>query len=137
MGIRCGVDIVATARIERMIRRSGDRFLNRVYTASEQADCARRGNAGLYSLAVRFAAKEAVSKAFGTGIGASAAFTEIEIVQDAQGAPQVRLHGSAAQTYERLGGVEIAISLTHEKAYCVAQAVLLTCESTRAARSGS
>lgn len=126
MGIRCGVDIVETARIQRMVDRLGARFLNRVFTPLEQADCATRGAGGIRSLAVRFAAKEAVSKALGTGIGAGAAFTEIEIYSDADGSPQVRLSGSAAVTFGKCGGTELAISLTHEKAYCVAQAVMLT-----------
>ena len=126
MGIRCGVDIVETARIQRLLDRLGDRFLQRVYTEDEQAECAKRGKSAVRSLAVRFAAKEAVSKALGTGIGPNAAFTEIEIVQDDQGAPWVRLHGAASERYQQLQGLDLAISLTHEKAYCVAQAVLLT-----------
>ena len=126
MGIRCGVDIVETARIQRLVDRLGNRFLQRVFTPEEQADCANRGKGAARSLAVRFAAKEAVSKALGTGIGPHAAWTDIEIVQDDQGAPRVLLHGPAAERYQWLEGVELAISLTHEKAYCVAQAVLLT-----------
>ena len=128
MGIRCGVDIVETARISRMVNRLGKRFLDRVFTPREQADCAVRDTYAMQRLAVRYAAKEAVSKAFGTGIGAGAAFTEIEIVKDADGAPRAALHGNAAQTYARLCGRDLAISLTHEKAYCVAQAVLLTAD---------
>ncbi len=126
MGIRCGVDIVETERIRAAVRRQGARFLDRIYTRSEQEDCNARGAGSMASYAARYAAKEAVAKALGTGIGAAASFLDIEIVKNTQGAPQALLHGNAARTFAMLGGRDLAISLSHNRSTCVAQAVLLT-----------
>ncbi len=126
MGIRCGVDIVEIERIRKAVHRQGARFLDRVYTRIEQADCDARGAGSMASYAARFAAKEAVAKALGTGIGAGASFLDIEIVKDPQGAPQAVLHGDAARTFAALGGRDLAISLSHNCTTCVAQAVFLT-----------
>ncbi len=126
MGIRCGVDMVETARVRAAVERLGSRFLDKVYTKGEQADCLNRGERTMSSLAARFAAKEAVSKALGTGIGAGAAFVEIEIVQEPGGAPSIVLHGAARSTFEVLGGDELAVSLSHERAYAIAQVVMTT-----------
>jgi len=127
MGIRCGVDIVETARIKAAVERLGPRFLNRIFTEAEQAYCASRGENRMSSLAARFAAKEAVSKALGTGIGSGASFLDIEVVQSPGGAPAILLRGDARETFRSIGGVEMAVSLSHERAYAVAQAVMTTC----------
>lgn len=126
MGIRCGVDIVEIDRIRAAVQRQGERFLNRVYTRTEQADCAARGSGSMASYAARYAAKEAVAKALGTGIGAGASFLDIEIVKTPQGAPQAVLHGEAARTFASLGGHDLAVSLSHNRTTSVAQAVFLT-----------
>ena len=126
MGIRCGVDIVEIDRIRAAVERQGARFLNRIFTRTEQADCTARGSASMASYAARFAAKEAVAKALGTGIGAGAAFLDIEIVKTPQGAPQAVLHGAAARTFATMGGHDLAVSLSHNLTPCVAQAVFLT-----------
>jgi holo-[acyl-carrier protein] synthase len=126
MGIRCGVDIIDIARIRLAVERQGSRFLDRIFTPAEQECCRNRGASHMNSLAVRFAAKEAVSKAFGTGIGSSASFLDIEILQAPGGRPYVVLYGAAEKTFRKLNGVDLAISLSHERSLAVAQAVLLT-----------
>ena len=88
--IRCGVDLVEIERIEATIARSGDRFLNRIFTPAEQAQCDGR----VHSLSGRFAVKEAVAKALGTGIG-DMNWTDIEILQDERGRPHLHLHNRA------------------------------------------
>jgi holo-[acyl-carrier protein] synthase len=110
-----GVDIVDTDRIARSIDRFGDRFLKRVYTERELTYCDGRVD----SLAARWAAKEAVAKALGTGIG-EVSWREIEVVSNANGQPTLRLYGAAAGLATRLGIEEFAISLSHAKDYAVA-----------------
>lgn len=126
MGIRCGVDIIETARIRSAVENQGSRFLNRIFTPSEQECCSRRGASRMNSLAVRFAAKEAVSKALGTGIGSGASFLDIEIMQEPGGSPFVLLHGAAEKTFRGLDGIDMAISLSHERTFAIAQAVMQT-----------
>ena len=110
-----GVDIIEIERIEAVLRRHGERFLQRVYTPKEQAYC--RGRAP--ELAVRFAAKEAVSKALGTGLR-GIAWREMEILGDERGKPLVHLHGRAQARAEELGLSEFAVSLSHSRDYAVA-----------------
>lgn len=103
-----GVDIIEIPRIVRALERWGDRFLRHVYTEAEVAYCRGR----VPELAARFAAKEAVSKALGTGIfGIS--WNEIEVLGDRRGKPQVTLYGRALARAQRLGLEEWAISLSH------------------------
>ncbi|MBN1992941.1 MAG: holo-ACP synthase [Anaerolineae bacterium] len=110
-----GVDIIETERVAQSMARFGDRFLKRVYTEQELAYC--RGQAG--SLAARWAAKEAVAKALGTGIG-DVTWQEIEVVCEGNGRPTLQLHGAAADLAARLGLAEFAISLSHSRDYAVA-----------------
>ena len=110
-----GVDIVETRRIDRSIGRFGNRFLQRVYTPQELDYCRGR----VSSLAVRWAAKEAVAKALGTGIG-EVSWQEIEVITNHQKCPKLRLHGAAANLAAQLGISNFAISLSHTKAYAVA-----------------
>ena len=110
-----GVDIIEIERIERAIARWDGRFLQRVYTESELALCKGR----VPELAVRFAGKEAISKALGTGLfGVS--WREMEILADLRGKPLVYLHERAAQRAATLGLTEFAISLSHSRDYAVA-----------------
>ncbi len=119
-----GVDIVETARIAAAIERHGERFLRRVFTDAEIAYCSRmRAPAVFY--AARFAAKEAVSKALGTGIGAALEWRDIEVRRHESGAPFIELRGIGAQTAERLGIREIRVSLSHSEHYAVATALAL------------
>jgi len=115
MTLGIGVDLIEVERVQALLDRYPARFLARVYTAQEAADC--RGQAA--SLAARWAGKEAVSKALGTGWD-GLEWTEIEIVRTPQGQPTVALHGAARAQAERLGLQQWAISLSHTAAYAVA-----------------
>lgn len=120
MKIASGIDLIEIARLEESVQRHGQRFLERIFTAAELADCGER----MDSLAARFAAKEAVAKALGTGIG-PIGWREIEIYRDAARRPLLRLSGAAAQRAAELGLSEWSISLSHTKhtAAAVATAV--------------
>jgi holo-[acyl-carrier protein] synthase len=121
-----GIDLVEVARIEQSIERHGERFLRRVFTEGEIAYCAAmKAPAPFY--AARFAAKEAVSKALGTGIGAECGWLEIEVRRKASGAPFVVLHGAAADTARRLGIATVLLSLSHTRHSAIAQAIAV-CE---------
>ncbi len=119
-----GIDIVETERIGRVLERQGQRFLDRCFTAGEIAYCQSHGRPN-QSFAARFAAKEAVSKAFGTGIGERMNFVDIEVVREASGKPTVLLHGEAAVFAQELGVLEVKISLSHTENYAAAYAVVL------------
>jgi holo-[acyl-carrier protein] synthase len=110
-----GVDIIEIPRIRRVAERYGARFLERIYTAGEIAYC--RGRAP--NLAARFAAKEATMKALGTGVR-GVGWKDIEVVRHSSGAPGILLHGRAKARAQRLGVVEIALSLSHSQEYAVA-----------------
>ncbi len=113
--LRSGVDIIEIARIERSLARHGDAFLRRIYTPDEIARYGDRPR----SLAGRWAAKEAVAKALGTGIG-EVAWTDIEVVEDDLRAPVLRLSGRAQTLARELGLTEWAISLSHTDALAIA-----------------
>ncbi len=117
----CGIDLVEISRIKSAWERFGRRFLERVFTPSEQAYCLARKRPE-ESLAARFAAKEAVAKALGLGLGRFS-WQEIEIVRSKNGRPKVRLTGAAQAQAEVLGVGQILISLSHTHEYAVAQAV--------------
>ena len=110
-----GVDIIEIPRIRRVADRYGDRFYGRVYTERETAYC--RGRAP--QLASRFAAKEAVMKALGTGIR-GVRWQDIEVVRERGQAPTIRLRGRALVRAERLGIEHLAVSLSHSEQYAVA-----------------
>lgn len=118
MPLSTGIDIIEVQRIERALNRWGDRFLERIYTPAEIAFCRGR----VPELAVRFAAKEAISKALGTGL-VGIAWREMEILPDHRGKPLVILHGRALARAEALGLREFAISLSHSREYAVASVV--------------
>ena len=122
MGI--GTDIVEIARVEAAWRRRGRRFANRVLTPRECQRCLAAREPWRF-LAKRFAAKEAIAKAFGTGIGAELSWQDLEIVNADSGAPQVRLGPRAAELLARRGARGVLLSLADERAYAVAFAVVL------------
>ncbi len=110
-----GVDIIEIRRVERVAEQYGDRFARRIYTEGEIAYC--RGRAP--QLASRFAAKEAVMKALGTGIR-GVPWKDIEVVRRRGSAPTVRLHGKALARAQRLGIEQLALSLSHSEEFAVA-----------------
>jgi holo-[acyl-carrier protein] synthase len=110
--VAIGVDSVELARIEALWQRSGERFLQRCFTAAEAEYCRRRARPA-ESLAARFAAKEAVFKCLGTGWGAGLGWAEIEVVRDDHGAVGLTLHGAATARGAVLGIRHWHLSLTH------------------------
>ncbi|MEV8319113.1 holo-ACP synthase [Streptomyces sp. NPDC059900] len=125
-GIRVGADLVEVARVERLIA-DNPGLAARVFTGRERAYCASRPHRSGEHLAARFAAKEAVLKALGTG-AAGADWTEVEVVNQAGGRPVVRLHGRAADLAERRHVRQTDISLSHGAGLATAYAVLVCAE---------
>lgn len=115
-----GVDLVEIARFEQAVARHGERFLDRIYTARELESCREH----LVSLAVRWAAKEAVAKALGTGIG-EVAWTDIEVLPGASNEPKLHLLRAAARKSQELGLHTWSLSLSHTDTYAVAVVIAL------------
>jgi holo-[acyl-carrier protein] synthase len=120
-----GVDIVEVARISRMIQEHGERFLERCFTQGELGYCTAAKRRDEH-LAARFAAKEAVLKALGTGWRSGIAWTDVEVVRDPAGAPGVRLHGEAARIAAGMGISAWSLSMSHSGQFAVASALGLT-----------
>lgn len=118
--ITAGVDIIEIARIQRALDDFGDRFLRKVYTERERAWYGCR----VPELAARFAAKEATSKALGTGIR-GVYWREMEIISNRRGKPILVLHGNAAARAEHLGLIAFDVSLTHSRTEAMAFVVAL------------
>ena len=118
-----GIDIIEVARIASSFEKFGERFLNRVLLPDETTYCLRHKNPAPF-LAVRFAAKEAVSKAFGTGIGAQLGWRDMEIRRQESGEPFVVLHGLGAELFAARGARRLHVSLTHTENYAAATAIL-------------
>ena len=121
--IGLGTDIVGMARLHDALARHAEHFKKRIYTANELKIAAER-NEDTAFYAGRWAAKEAVSKALGCGMGEHCSFTDVEILNDACGAPQVTLSGAAARRLSALGGINIHISVSHERDYAVATVII-------------
>jgi len=119
LGVGC--DIIQVRRVARAIEHP--RFLERVYTARERAYADRRGKGRAASLAARFAGKEAVLKAFGTGLR-DGQLTDVEILPDALGAPKAQLSGYFAAHAAEMGVTNVWITLSHERDYALAYCVL-------------
>ncbi len=119
-----GIDLVDFPRIEEMIERHGDRFLNRVFTNAEREyACAHRNSVEKY--AGRFAAKEAILKLVGTGWRGKIAWTDVEVLNNPAGRPEVRLSGEVKEIADNLGIKQIGISITHTASFAIASAVAL------------
>jgi holo-[acyl-carrier protein] synthase len=120
-----GIDLVDCPRIEEMINRHGRRFIDRVFTAAEQA-YADANKDRVEKFAGRFAAKEAILKLMGTGWRGKIAWTDIEVVNNAAGQPEVTLDGEVKKISDRLGIKHISVSITHTANFAIASAVALT-----------
>ncbi len=119
-----GIDLVEIARIRAMLDEHGQRFLDRCFTPAEQAykaDSRRR----VEHLAARFAAKEAVLKALGTGLTGGIAWTDIEVISAASGAPQIVLHGSAKAAAANFSITSWVVSLTHTDSLAMASVIAM------------
>ena len=123
MTIAIGTDIVEIARIAKVLEHQAERFVERILCPSEQEQYASRGRPVTF-VATRFAAKEAIAKALGTGIGHGVSFQDMQISNDEKGAPQVHLSGGAAAVMHSRGGRRVLLSLADERDYAVAYAIL-------------
>jgi len=119
-----GIDLVDCPRIEAMIERHGERFVQRIFTAAEQAYAESNKNK-IEKLAGRFAAKEAILKLMGTGWRGKIAWTDIEIINNSSGQPEVTLGGEVEKIADKLGIKHISVSITHTANFAIASAVAL------------
>jgi holo-[acyl-carrier protein] synthase len=121
MIIGVGMDIVEIARLQKSLQRdSGGHFLEHVFTAAEQAAAPENERQKYAYYAGRWAAKESLSKALGTGIGSRCALREIEILHGEDGKPEIALSGAALETAAQLGVRSLHVSISHEQAYACA-----------------
>jgi holo-[acyl-carrier protein] synthase len=118
-----GIDLVENERIEKIINKWGQKFLQRVFSEGEINYCGRHIQASL-NYGARFAAKEAFLKALGIGLGRGVKLREIEVVHDDQGKPDLSLHGEANLQIEQRQIKRIHLSLTHTKNYATAIVIL-------------
>ncbi|MGB1333327.1 MAG: holo-ACP synthase [Porticoccaceae bacterium] len=124
MTIAIGTDIVEIKRIADALERQGDKFVQRILTASEIEEYQARGNSVAF-LAKRFAAKEAIAKALGTGIGRGISFQQLVTSNNLEGAPKVELQDTAAQRLKEIGGTKVLLSLSDEKNYALAYVMIV------------
>jgi len=118
-----GIDIIEVQRVEGAHQKFGDRFVQRILLPSEMDYCLSHKSPGPF-LAARFAGKEAVSKAFGTGIGGHLGWQDIEICRKASGEPYIVLHGKGETLLRERGGRIVHLSLSHTAGYAAALAIL-------------
>lgn len=119
-----GIDVVEVERIGSSIEEFGEKFLQRVFTKAEQDYCYSQKRSSIH-FAARFAAKEAIAKAFGTGIGKEITWLDMEITREPSGEPKVLMTGVGKKYAEKMKVVDIKISLTHAEHYAAANAVVL------------
>lgn len=117
-----GIDIVDVNRVAQIVERHGAHLTERVFTQAE-LDYARRGKRTMEHLAARFAAKEAVLKALGTGWTKGIGWTDVEVVSEASGRPAIALHGRAAELAAELGISRWLLSLSHTDTTAVASVI--------------
>lgn len=122
--IGIGIDIVEVGRIEKAIEKNVDRFLGRVFTEREVRYCEGKKNKYEH-FAARFAAKEAAMKALGTGWRKGVAFSGIEVIPEKSGKPNLVFHGKTRELFSAQGGTGSFVSLSHTKAFAVAQVILV------------
>ena len=120
MKLATGVDLIEIARIDEMMTRHGKHYLERIFTPAELEYCGKRAE----SLAGRYAAKEAVAKALGSGIG-EVSWKEIEILGDEQNAPKLTLSGMAETKAKELGLTNWSVSISHSQSHSVAFVVAI------------
>lgn len=123
MVLGIGIDIIEVARIKASHEKFGERLLKRILRPEEIAYCFSHRQPAPF-LAARFAAKEAISKAFGTGIGAQLGWQDMEVCRKESGEPYVVLHGAGGELLARRSGQRVHLSLSHTAVYAAAMAVL-------------
>ncbi|MDR1190605.1 MAG: holo-ACP synthase [Verrucomicrobiales bacterium] len=120
-----GLDLVECDRIRASVEKFGEQFLAKVFLPAER-DYAKRQRFPHRHLAARFAAKEAVGKAFGTGLGARLGWRDIEVKRDVDGRPFIQLHANGEELLRRRGGGRVMLSLTHTEHYAAATALIVS-----------
>jgi len=120
-----GIDLVDFPRIEDMINRHNEHFLDKVFTAAEQSYANANKNS-VEKFAGRFAAKEAILKLIGTGWRGKIAWTDIEVINTESGQPQVNLSGEVKKIADNLGISQISVSITHTANFAIASAVAIS-----------
>lgn len=123
MIVGTGIDIVEISRVQALLDRYASRFIERVFTPSEAA-YALSGVLAAERLAGRFAVKEAVLKALGTGKSQGILWRDVETVRAPSGKPETRLHGQAKAWLERVGGTTVHVSITHDGGRAVAFVII-------------
>jgi holo-[acyl-carrier protein] synthase len=118
-----GIDIIEVTRIAASYEKFGERFVNRILLPDEIAYCRSHKDPAPF-LAARFAAKEAISKAFGTGIGAALSWQDMEVRRKESGEPYVVLYGKGEQLFAARNAKRLLISLSHTANYAAAMAIL-------------
>ena len=118
-----GTDIISVQRVAELCDKHGRHFMDRVFTPGEQ-EAAGKGPGAAQKLAARFAAKEAVMKALGTGWTRGVTFRQIEVVREASGRPTIRLSGEAEAIARAMGATAVHLSLSHEREHAVAFVVM-------------
>ncbi len=119
-----GIDIVECARLDELIARHGQRFLDRIFTSAELDYCMNRRRQ-IEHLAGRFAAKEAILKVIGTGWRDEISWKDMEIINDSAGKPEINLKGKTAEIAQQLGIKKIILSISHTEKYAVASAIAI------------
>ena len=118
-----GIDIIEVARVKASHERFGERFVQRILHPAEIAYCLSHKFPAPF-IAARFAAKEAISKAFGTGIGAALGWHDMEIARKDSGEPFVVMHGKGQKLFESRGASRLLVSLSHTDNYATATVIL-------------
>lgn len=118
-----GIDIIEVTRIRQSYERFGERFVNRLLLPPEITYCQSHRDPAPF-LAARFAAKEAISKAFGTGIGAQLGWHDMEVCRKPSGEPYVVLHGGGVKLFNERQAARVHLTLSHTEHYAAAMAVL-------------
>jgi holo-[acyl-carrier protein] synthase len=119
-----GCDVIEVSRIRGVLERQGERFLARVFTDEEKAYCSAKAHPHPH-YAARFAAKEAISKCFTTGIGAELSWRSMSIYHGERGEPLVRLDEKAQALLKEIGGTGVMISLSHTETVAMAVAAII------------
>ena len=121
--LKCGTDIIEIYRIKESIEKSGETFINKIYSPREIEYCEKKGQVKYQHYAARFASKEAVAKMLGTGFNGSFEWKDIEVINDNLGKPQIELSNGAKKIAEGEKLEKLDISLSHCKEYAVAMVI--------------
>jgi holo-[acyl-carrier protein] synthase len=123
-----GTDIIEIERMRKVYERFGERFLQRVFTEGERAFCMRRADP-VPGFAARFAAKEAVMKALGTGFAKGVSWRHVEVVRSPGEVPEIKLHGTAADIARKKNVANTHLSISHGREHAVAFVVMEALET--------